>query len=51
MIIIIVVVVVAVVIVIVVCKENQQKLFKNIVQFNAAELQEGGGSGLGLWSK
>jgi hypothetical protein len=32
-------------------KENQCLLFKNIVQFNAAELQGGGGSGLGLWSK
>jgi CheY-like chemotaxis protein len=27
------------------------KLFKNIVQFDAAVLQGGGGSGLGLWSK
>jgi hypothetical protein len=27
------------------------KLFKSIVQFDAAKLQGGGGSGLGLWSK
>jgi hypothetical protein len=27
------------------------KLFNNIVQFDAAVLQGGGGSGLGLWSK
>ena len=25
------------------------KIFKNIVQFNVNELQEGGGSGIGLW--
>lgn len=30
-------------------KENQQKLFKNIVQFHASKLQQGGGSGIGLW--
>lgn len=30
-------------------KENQKKLFKDIVQFNARELQGGGGSGIGLW--
>eukprot|EP00602_Paraphysomonas_sp_CaronLab_P011252 CAMPEP_0185043538 /NCGR_PEP_ID=MMETSP1103-20130426/42955_1 /TAXON_ID=36769 /ORGANISM="Paraphysomonas bandaiensis, Strain Caron Lab Isolate" /LENGTH=535 /DNA_ID=CAMNT_0027583717 /DNA_START=776 /DNA_END=2383 /DNA_ORIENTATION=+ len=30
-------------------KENQEKLFKGVVQFNAAQLQNGGGSGLGLW--
>ena len=29
--------------------ENQQKLFKNIVQFDALKLQNGGGSGLGLY--
>ena len=29
--------------------ENQQKLFKDIVQFNPEKLQAGGGSGLGLW--
>eukprot|EP00602_Paraphysomonas_sp_CaronLab_P009339 CAMPEP_0185037500 /NCGR_PEP_ID=MMETSP1103-20130426/32010_1 /TAXON_ID=36769 /ORGANISM="Paraphysomonas bandaiensis, Strain Caron Lab Isolate" /LENGTH=711 /DNA_ID=CAMNT_0027575499 /DNA_START=90 /DNA_END=2225 /DNA_ORIENTATION=- len=28
---------------------NQQKLFGEIVQFNAAQLQNGGGSGIGLW--
>ena len=28
--------------------ENQQKLFKQIVQFNPGELQAGGGSGLGM---
>jgi hypothetical protein len=32
-------------------QENQQKLFNNIVQFDAVELQGGGGSGLGLWSE
>lgn len=31
--------------------ENQRRLFNEIVQFNAAELQNGNGSGLGLWSK
>eukprot|EP00602_Paraphysomonas_sp_CaronLab_P002680 CAMPEP_0185021538 /NCGR_PEP_ID=MMETSP1103-20130426/4227_1 /TAXON_ID=36769 /ORGANISM="Paraphysomonas bandaiensis, Strain Caron Lab Isolate" /LENGTH=463 /DNA_ID=CAMNT_0027553119 /DNA_START=928 /DNA_END=2319 /DNA_ORIENTATION=+ len=30
-------------------EENQKRLFNEIVQFNAAELQNGGGSGLGLW--
>ena len=30
-------------------KENQKKLFNNIVQFNPEILQAGGGSGLGLW--
>ena len=29
--------------------ENQARLFKEIIQFNAAKLQAGGGSGLGLW--
>jgi signal transduction histidine kinase len=29
--------------------ENQAKLFNNIVQFQAKELQNGGGSGIGLW--
>jgi len=29
--------------------ENQQKLFKEIVQFQPEKLQAGGGSGLGLW--
>mmetsp|Transcript_10853 Transcript_10853/g.16519 ORF Transcript_10853/g.16519 Transcript_10853/m.16519 type:complete len:747 (-) Transcript_10853:200-2440(-) len=32
-----------------VSEENQKRLFNEIVQFNAAELQGGGGSGLGLW--
>lgn len=32
-------------------QENQQKLFKSIVQFDTAVLQSGKGSGLGLWSK
>lgn len=30
-------------------KRNQKKLFSEIVQFNAAKLQNGQGSGLGLW--
>ena len=30
-------------------KENQKKLFTDIVQFNPEILQAGGGSGLGLW--
>lgn len=30
-------------------KENQTKLFGQYVQFNAAALQQGKGSGLGLW--
>lgn len=29
--------------------ENQRKLFGQYVQFNAAALQQGKGSGLGLW--
>eukprot|EP00607_Mallomonas_marina_P008719 CAMPEP_0182416958 /NCGR_PEP_ID=MMETSP1167-20130531/1375_1 /TAXON_ID=2988 /ORGANISM="Mallomonas Sp, Strain CCMP3275" /LENGTH=354 /DNA_ID=CAMNT_0024590181 /DNA_START=913 /DNA_END=1977 /DNA_ORIENTATION=- len=29
--------------------ENQQRLFKEIIQFNPGELQDGKGSGLGLW--
>ena len=32
-------------------KENQGKLFKQIIQFSPGKLQNGGGSGLGLWSK
>ena len=31
--------------------ENQTKLFSSIVQFNPGTLQNGGGSGLGLWSE
>jgi signal transduction histidine kinase len=31
--------------------ENQNKLFNEIVQFDAAKLQQGKGSGIGLWSK
>ncbi len=34
-----------------VVQENQKKLFNEIVQFNAAKLQQGKGSGIGLWSK
>ena len=30
-------------------KENQKQLFGKHVQFNAGQLQKGGGSGLGLW--
>jgi len=30
---------------------NQEKLFKEIVQFSPGKLQSGGGSGLGLYSK
>ena len=30
-------------------KENQNRLFKEIVQFSPEKLQAGGGSGLGLW--
>lgn len=30
---------------------NQELLFKKVIQFNANKLQQGGGSGLGLWSK
>ncbi|RYH20865.1 ATP-binding protein [archaeon] len=29
--------------------QNQKKLFGQYVQFNAAQLQQGKGSGLGLW--
>ena len=29
--------------------ENQKKMFGQYVQFNAAQLQKGKGSGLGLW--
>jgi signal transduction histidine kinase len=32
-------------------KENQKRLFKEVIQFDAADLQHGNGSGLGLWSK
>jgi len=32
-------------------KENQKRLFNEIVQFDAAKLQQGKGSGIGLWSK
>ena len=32
-------------------QENIPKVFNEIVQFNSGELQNGGGSGLGLWSK
>lgn len=32
-------------------KEDQRRLFREIVQFDAAKLQKGQGSGLGLWSK
>lgn len=32
-------------------EEDQQRLFKEIVQFDADKLQQGKGSGLGLWSK
>ena len=32
-------------------QENLSKVFNEIVQFNASELQNGGGSGFGLWSK
>eukprot|EP00602_Paraphysomonas_sp_CaronLab_P000748 CAMPEP_0185028374 /NCGR_PEP_ID=MMETSP1103-20130426/13995_1 /TAXON_ID=36769 /ORGANISM="Paraphysomonas bandaiensis, Strain Caron Lab Isolate" /LENGTH=486 /DNA_ID=CAMNT_0027562765 /DNA_START=929 /DNA_END=2389 /DNA_ORIENTATION=- len=30
-------------------EEQQKQLFRDIVQFNAADLQGGGGSGLGMW--
>eukprot|EP00602_Paraphysomonas_sp_CaronLab_P002340 CAMPEP_0185032018 /NCGR_PEP_ID=MMETSP1103-20130426/19833_1 /TAXON_ID=36769 /ORGANISM="Paraphysomonas bandaiensis, Strain Caron Lab Isolate" /LENGTH=497 /DNA_ID=CAMNT_0027567751 /DNA_START=722 /DNA_END=2215 /DNA_ORIENTATION=+ len=30
-------------------QENQKRLFTEIIQFNANKLQNGGGSGLGLW--
>ena len=32
-------------------QENQRSLFKEVVQFNPAKLQKGGGSGLGLYSE
>ena len=32
-------------------QENQKNLFRENVQFNPHVTQEGGGSGLGLWSK
>ena len=32
-------------------KENQAKLFTQIIQFNPGTLQNGGGSGFGLWSE
>jgi len=32
-------------------QENQNKLFKEVVQFHPGKLQKGGGSGLGLYSK
>ena len=32
-------------------KGNMGSLFGKYVQFNAAEMQKGGGSGLGLWCK
>jgi len=32
-------------------KQNQQRLFKEVIQFNPGKLQGGHGSGLGLWSK
>ena len=32
-------------------KVNQKRLFNEIVQFDAAKLQQGKGSGIGLWSK
>lgn len=32
-------------------KENQKRLFHEIVQFDAAKLQQGKGSGIGLWGK
>lgn len=32
-------------------KENQEKLFNSVIQFDTANLQGGKGSGLGLWSK
>ena len=34
----------------IVAQENQQKLFKGVVQFKPNELQAGGGTGLGLMS-
>ena len=32
-------------------QENLPKLFNEIVQFDPDKLQNGGGSGFGLWSK
>ena len=32
-------------------KDNQNKMFKSVIQFNPGLLQDGGGSGLGLFSK
>lgn len=32
-------------------RENQTRLFNEIIQFDAADLQNGNGSGLGLWCK
>ena len=32
-------------------RENQSRLFNEIIQFDAADLQNGNGSGLGLWCK
>ena len=32
-------------------QENQERLFKGVVQFNPNKLQKGGGSGLGLYSE
>ena len=34
-----------------VLQENLNRLFKEIVQFSPGALQNGGGSGLGLWSE
>ena len=34
-----------------IAKENLSKLFNEIVQFDAGKLQNGGGSGFGLWSE
>ena len=32
-------------------QENQKKLFSHVIQFNPGKLQQGGGTGLGLFSK
>ena len=32
-------------------QENQKKLFNQVIQFNPGKLQNGQGSGLGLYSK
>ena len=32
-------------------QENQKRLFSEVIQFNAADLQQGKGSGLGLYSE